>query len=255
MPLQIEAIPAFETNYIWVVHNGRACALVDPGSAAEPLAFLKQSDLELVAILLTHHHADHIGGVDEILAHNKVPVWGPDDHRMPQVDRKVDEGSSVAVPELDLRLSVLETPGHTASHIVYFNDELLLAGDTLFSAGCGRLFEGSPEQMQTSLDKLSVIPDRAEVYCAHEYTEDNCRFALAVEPNNPELRAWAEEVRQLRAEGKTTLPTRMGLERSINPFLRTRLPSVVASAKQHDAGCGEGAAAVFATIRRWKDQS
>jgi len=253
MPLQIDPIPAFETNYIWAIHNGRDCALVDPGSAAEALAFLGQNDLDLCAILLTHHHADHIGGVDEILGHKKVPIWGPNDHRIPKVDRRVAEGDSVTVPELDLKLTVLETPGHTSSHIVYFNDNLLLSGDTLFSAGCGRLFEGSAEQMQSSLDKLSKVPGDAEVYCAHEYTEDNCRFALAVEPDNPALQAWAKEVRRRRAAGQITLPTRLDHERGTNPFLRTREAAVVAAAKRHDSGCGGRPAEVLATIRRWKD--
>lgn len=254
MPLQIEPIPAFETNYIWAIHNARSCALVDPGSAEEALGFLGRNDLDLCTILLTHHHHDHIGGVDDILAFKKVPVWGPHDHRIPRADHRVVEGDSVTVPELALKLTVLETPGHTASHIVYFNDDLLFVGDTLFSAGCGRLFEGSAEQMQASLDKLSQIPDDAQVYCAHEYTEDNCRFALAVEPDNPALQIWAEEVRRRRVAGQITLPTRLGHERSINPFLRTRLAAVVASARRHDSGCGGQPAEVLATIRRWKDQ-
>ncbi|MEE4639900.1 MAG: hydroxyacylglutathione hydrolase [Wenzhouxiangella sp.] len=253
MPLQIEALPAFETNYIWAIHDGRYCALVDPGSAEEPLEFLRLNELELCAILLTHHHADHIGGVEEILAFKKVPVWGPDDPRIPKADRRVAEGDSVTLPELGLELTVLATPGHTLSHIVYYNDSMLLAGDTLFSAGCGRLFEGGAEQMQASLDKLSVVPDGAQVYCAHEYTSDNCRFALAVEPDNAALEAWSEEVRRLRSAGQITLPTRMDHERRINPFLRTSEPAVIASAKQHDPHCGEAPADVLAAIRRWKD--
>lgn len=253
MPLQIEPIPAFETNYIWAIHNGTDCALVDPGSAAEAMAFLDRNGLELCAILLTHHHADHIGGVDDILASRKVPVWGPHDERIPGVDQRVAEGDRITLPALDLSLSVLETPGHTATHIVYFNDEMLLCGDTLFSAGCGRLFEGSAEQMQASLDKLSKVPDDAKVYCAHEYTQDNCRFALAVEPGNTALQAWAEEVGRRREAGQITLPTRMSHERSINPFLRTRVPTVVAGARQHDPRCGDLPAEVMATLRGWKD--
>ena len=253
MPLQIEAIPAFDTNYIWALHDGRHCAVVDPGSAEETLAFLDQAGLKLCALLLTHHHADHIGGVDAMLARSPVPVWGPADPRMPQVNRVVDEGDEAAIPELDLSFKVLETPGHTSSHIVFHDSRLLLAGDTLFSAGCGRLFEGTPEQMQASLDKLSPLPDDIQVCCAHEYTLDNCRFALAVEPDNKALQQWAEEVERLRARDRITLPVSLGQERDINPFLRTRESCVIKAANRSEPGTGDNPAAVFGVIRRWKD--
>ena len=253
MPLQIEPIPVFETNYIWAIHDGRHCALVDPGSAPEAQAFLAERNLRLSALLLTHHHADHIGGVDQLLERNEVPVWGPEDERIPQVTHHIREQGIARVPALDLALTVLETPGHTRSHIVYYNDELLLAGDTLFSAGCGRLFEGDAEQMQASLDKLSAVPDTARLYCAHEYTESNCRFALMVEPDNTALQAWAKEVRQRRASDQITLPTTLDLERRINPFLRTRQPAVISAAQHRNPGCSARPGDVLATIRSWKD--
>lgn len=253
MPLQIQPIPAFETNYIWALHDHRHCAIVDPGSAREVLAFLDAQGLELCALLLTHHHADHVGGVDALLQHRRVPVWGPADDRIPQVNRVVGEGDHASVAELNLDFRVIETPGHTRTHIVYHDRARLLAGDTLFSAGCGRLFEGSPAQMQASLDKLAGLDPDLLVYCAHEYTADNCRFALAVEPDNASLQEWAAEVERRRAAGAITLPTRLGKERRINPFLRTRTPTVQAAAQAREPGCGSEAAEIFGVIRRWKD--
>ena len=253
MPLQNQPIPAFETNYIWVLHNGRHCAVVDPGSATEVLKFLNDQGLQLCALLLTHHHHDHIGGVDALLSRRSVPVWGPRDERMPQVDHVVAQGDHATVPELALDFRVIETPGHTRTHIVFHDDERLLAGDTLFSAGCGRLFEGSPAQMQQSLDKLAPLNPELLVYCAHEYTADNCRFAQAVEPDNEALERWAVEVERRRARGDITLPTRLGDELAINPFLRTRQPEVIRAAQQHEPGCGTEAAEIFGVIRRWKD--
>lgn len=254
MPLTVEPIRAFETNYIWAIHDGRDCALVDPGSADEPLEFLRGRGLDLCALILTHHHYDHIGGVDDILARKAVPVWGPVDERIPQVDQPLSEGDIARVPELGLDLEVLETPGHTTSHIIYFNDELMLAGDTLFSIGCGRLFEGTPAQMQDSLDKLARLPGILKVYCAHEYTLDNCRFALNVEPENEALQARATEASRLRRQDRITLPSTLADERLGNPFLRTREASIIEAANQREPGTGDDPATVFGVIRRWKDQ-
>ena len=251
--LKLDPIATLETNYVWAIHDGQHCVLVDPGSAAEPLAFLKRQALKLAGILLTHHHHDHIGGVDEILARHPVPVIGPQDPRIPGLERRVVEGDTITFDQPALELAVLETPGHTSSHIVFHNAEMLLAGDTLFSVGCGRLFEGTPEQMQTSLDKLAPLPDRIRLYCAHEYTLDNCRFALQVEPENAELKQRAEQVKELREAGQITLPTTLGEERATNPFLRTRQPTVIAAAQQREPGTDNTPAAVFGVIRRWKD--
>ena len=253
MPLKIQPIPAFETNYIWALHDDRHCLIVDPGSAPEVLKFLQDHDLTLCAVLLTHHHQDHIGGVDELLSARQVPVWGPADERMPQVDHIVAEGDRASVPELALDFGVLETPGHTRTHIVYHDDRYLLAGDTLFSAGCGRLFEGSPEEMQNSLDKVAALDEGLAVYCAHEYTQDNCRFALAVEPDNEALQRRAREVDQRRAQGAVTLPTRLADELAYNPFLRTRKASVISAAQQREPESGTAPAEVLGVIRRWKD--
>jgi hydroxyacylglutathione hydrolase len=255
MPFAIEPIAAFETNYIWALHDGNQCALVDPGSSAEPLDFLARKGLQLCALLLTHHHYDHIGGADDILRNHPVPVWGPKDPRIPQVTEPVSEGDRAMVPELELDFRVLETPGHTTTHIVFHDDEILLAGDTLFSIGCGRLFEGTPEQMQQSLDKLSDLPEHMKIYCAHEYTMDNCRFALQVEPDNSALRTRAEQAAHLRRNDRITLPSTLGDERAANPFLRTREATVIEAANRREPGTGNKPEAVFGVIRRWKDAS
>ncbi|MFU8878370.1 MAG: hydroxyacylglutathione hydrolase, partial [Wenzhouxiangellaceae bacterium] len=217
MQLEIHAIPAFTDNYIWALIRGEDCVLVDPGDAAGPLEFLAERRLNLVGLLLTHHHADHVGGVDLIRSRHPAPAWGPADKRMPARIEVVAEGDRVAIDALGLEFGVLETPGHTTSHIVFHDDRHLLCGDTLFSSGCGRLFEGNPAQMQDSLDKLAALPDSLGVYCAHEYTRANCRFALQVEPDNPALIERAARVDQLRRADRITLPTTLGQEKTFNP--------------------------------------
>jgi hydroxyacylglutathione hydrolase len=253
MRLEVEAIRAFADNYIWALHDNRRCVLVDPGEPDGPLAFLRQRSLELAGLLLTHHHHDHVGGVDAIRARHPAPAWGPDDARMPGDLQRVGEGDDVRIEALDLRFDVIETPGHTASHIAFHGHGMLLCGDTLFSAGCGRLFEGDPEQMQASLDKLAALPDDTRVYCAHEYTQSNCRFAQQVEPDNRALARRRDEVDELRRRDRITLPSRLGDEKAYNPFLRTREPSVIRAAARRDPGAGTDPASVFGVIRAWKD--
>ncbi len=253
MPLTIEAVPVLETNYVWALHDGSHCVLVDPGSAAEPLAFLEKNRLELTAILITHHHRDHTGGLGDILSRHEVPVWGPRDARIEQVTRPVGEGDRIEIDRPSLSFQVLETPGHTTSHIMLHDDERLISGDTLFSIGCGRLFEGTPEQMLASLDKLSNLSGELKIYCGHEYTLDNCRFALEVEPDNMALKQRFEEARGLREQGRITLPSTLAEERATNPFLRAREPAVIEAANRREPGTGNNPAAVFGVIRRWKD--
>lgn len=253
MALEIQAIPAFRDNYIWALADGRHCVVVDPGEAGGVLDHLERTGLALAGVLLTHHHHDHIGGVGEIRRRRPAPVWAPAGDRMPTDAHTVAEGDTARITALGLELQVLETPGHTLDHIAYHGDGRLFCGDTLFSAGCGRLFEGTPEQMQDSLDKLAALPDGTGVYCAHEYTADNVRFALTVESDNPALQTRAEEVARLRADNRITLPSTIGAEKRFNPFLRTREPSVIEAARRREPGCGSDPAAVFGAIRRWKD--
>jgi hydroxyacylglutathione hydrolase len=253
MSVEVEAIKAFKDNYIWALHDGRRCVLVDPGDADGPLRFLAERELELIGLLLTHHHDDHVGGVDEIRRTHPAPAWGPSDSRMPDDVRTVGDGDRVAIDALGLRFDVLETPGHTRSHVAFHGHGMLFCGDTLFSVGCGRVFEGDAEQMQDSLDKLAALPDDTRVYCAHEYTRDNCRFALQVEPDNPDLNERCRQVDELRDRGSITLPSRLGDEKSCNPFLRTREPDIVRAARERDPDAGSSPAAVFGVIRAWKD--
>lgn len=253
--LHIEPIPAFTDNYIWLLHRGAsACAVVDPGDAAPVMAELARRGLELEAILLTHHHWDHAGGVPELLeAWPQAQVFGPRDERLGAWNQPQKEGDLVTIPQLDLEFSVIDVPAHTSSHIAFHGHGALFSGDTLFSVGCGRLFEGTPKDMQRALDKLAQLPGDTRIYCGHEYTRDNCRFALAVEPENKRLQARAEAVEALRQTGKPSLPARLADELETNPFLRTRAPAVVAAARVHEPDASPGVS-TMRVIRAWKDR-
>jgi len=251
--ITVTAIPAFADNYIWLIStSGNQCAVVDPGDAGPVAQVLERHGLKLEYILITHHHADHTGGVKQLVNSYGARVFGPHDRRIPGQDESFRESETVRLPLLELEFSVIEVPGHTASHIAFFGHGCLFCGDTLFSVGCGRLFEGSPEQMQSSMDKLAALPEETRVFCAHEYTLSNCDFALAVEPENENLIRRASEVEASRATGRSTVPSRLGEECAVNPFLRCRQPSVVAAAQKRDPHAAPGAA-TLAVIRSWKD--
>jgi len=251
--ITITAIPAFSDNYIWLISTGgKHCAVIDPGDAGPVKQVLKQNALELDYILLTHHHPDHIGGVAELVSESGAEVFGPHDGRIRGQNRSFGEGETVALPLLELQFRVIEVPGHTASHIAFFGHGCLFCGDTLFSVGCGRLFEGTAEQMQSSLDKLAALPAATRVFCAHEYTLSNCDFALAVEPDNEKLARRASAVEASRAIGLSTVPSELGEELAVNPFLRCRQPAVVAAARKRNPGVEPGAP-TLAVIRAWKD--
>ncbi len=249
----VSAIPAYSDNYIWLISSGgTACAVVDPGDARPVRDVLKRENLDLRYILLTHHHPDHVGGMPELKKQTGAEVFGPDDTRVTGIDHIMREGDVARLPELGLEFDVLEVPGHTATHIVFSGNGCLFCGDTLFSVGCGRLFEGTAEQMQDSLDKLAVLPADTRVYCGHEYTLANCLFALEVEPDNENLQAKTERVKAQRSAGEITLPGRLGEELNINPFLRSRAKTVVEAARNRDASVSPGASTLKA-IRQWKD--
>lgn len=250
-------LPAFADNYIWMLQDGTSAIVVDPGDAKPVFDALGRSNLKLAAILVTHHHADHVGGVDELRAATGAPVYGPAGETIPEPYAPLAQGDTAQV--LGLRFSVLDVPGHTAGHIAYYlapdaswdGVPLLFCGDTLFSGGCGRLFEGTPAQMLASLDRLSQLPGETLVCGGHEYTEANGRFARTIEPANPELQQRLQEVAALRRRLQPTLPVPLARELATNPFLRTDTEAVIAWCRQQ--GSGDGRVARFATVRSAKD--
>ena len=245
-------IPAFKDNYIWLLRKGAAATVVDPGDARPVLEVLERESLTLASILVTHHHADHQGGVAALLAHCRAEVYGPAAESISGISRALRGGETIHPAGCDSSLAVMAVPGHTLGHLAYYGAGCLFCGDTLFAGGCGRLFEGTPAQMAASLARLATLPDETAVYCAHEYTQANLRFALAVEPGNRHLQGRALEVAAARASGLATVPSTIACEKASNPFLRCAEPEVVASARQHGAG-GADEVAVFAALREWKN--
>lgn len=255
--MTLEPLPAFNDNYIWMLHDGIRALVVDPGDAAPVLQALQTQRLQLDGILVTHHHGDHVGGIKDLLLHAPVPVWGPP--TVAQVTHPVRGGESLHA--LGGVWQVLALPGHTLDHLGYYlgaspaegvDEPVLMCGDTLFSAGCGRLFEGSAQQLYASLQTLDALDGRALVCCAHEYTLSNLRFAAAVEPENTDIRAHQEHCQALRDRKLPTLPSTLALERRINPFLRCHTDGVQGSARAHQQGANTPGE-VFAALRTWKN--
>ena len=254
--LDVRPIAAFQDNYIWLIrgrHDPRAVAVVDPGDAGPVRAALAADGLSLCAILATHHHADHVGGVPALVAETGAAVFGPDRERMPVEVTRLRSGDRARLPELGLEFEVLDVPGHTAGHIAYYGHGALFCGDTMFSAGCGRLFEGTPEQMLASLDAFACLPEQTRVFCGHEYTLANLRFAMAVESGNSDIVDYVRKATALRASGRPTLPSTIGLEKRVNPFLRSRHENVKLSAERRAGRVLSTPVAGFAAVRSWKD--
>ena len=254
--MNLIALPAFTDNYIWMLHDGRQAVVVDPGESAPVVAALDARQLTLAAILVTHHHGDHVGGVDALRSRLHGPVYGPKRERIPQPYSPLIDGDGVDV--LGMRFEVIDVPGHTSGHIAYFSAAtgadapILFCGDTLFSGGCGRLFEGTPAEMHHSLSRLAALPGATRVCCAHEYTLSNLEFARAVEPVNADLVAYTTWCEAQRAKGLPTLPASIARERQVNPFLRCDAPAVAKSARAHGADSDEPVA-VLTALRQWKN--
>lgn len=256
--INVYPVPAFQDNYLWLFHRegNKEAYVVDPGDAEPVLTALKQRGLNLSGILITHHHMDHTGGIDELLRHFSVPVYGPQSSRIQQINHPLKQGDQLAL-EPDISFQVMEVPGHTLDHIAYFaqteEQALLFCGDTLFAGGCGRLFEGSAAQMYSSLNKLASLPANTAVYCAHEYTLANLAFAQAVEADNAELAARIERDKDTRARQQPTVPSSIGLELATNPFLRCRETSVKTAVEQREGKSLSTPADVLGAVRQWKD--
>jgi hydroxyacylglutathione hydrolase len=252
----MDVIPlrAFSDNYIWTLRDSGHAAVVDPGDARPVLDYLRSERLELVAIINTHHHADHVGGNVELLKHYRVPVYGPHDERIREVTHRLGDGDKITLPHFGIEFQIFEIPGHTRSHIAFYGGGMLFSGDTLFAVGCGKLFEGTPQQMHDSLSKLIQLPDDTRVYCGHEYTLSNIRFARAADPDNAALRELEAKAAKLREQGQPTLPSSIGQEKATNPFVRVHEPALVQSASAHAGKQLTSPVAVLAAIREWKNQ-
>jgi len=253
--IQISALPAFTDNYIWLLqdHSTQRCAVVDPGDATPVQAWLDaHPGWVLSDILVTHHHHDHVGGVQALKDATQATVYGPASENIPARDKALRDNDKVSVLGWDF--DVYAVPGHTLGHIAYYHHGLLFCGDTLFAAGCGRLFEGTPEQMHHSLSRLAALPEDTLVYCTHEYTLSNLKFAAAVEPDNQDIAARLEKVSRQRNEGVITLPSTLALEKLTNPFLRATETSVKQKADERNGQRNQTPSEVFAALRAWKDK-
>ena len=252
--LDIIPLPALKDNYIWILHDQRHAVVVDPGEAAPVLAYLNAHHLKLLAILCTHHHKDHTAGICPLVQVYNVPVYGPQHEIIPCISQPLGEGDVVEIAELNLQLEVIDIPGHTPGHIAFVGLGGVFCGDTLFGCGCGKLLGGTTTQLFQALQRLARLPDETRVYCGHEYTEANIRFALACEPHNPQLKQRQREVDALRAAGRPTLPSTIALEKATNPFLRCTKAEVIAAGQRESHIELTDETSVFTALRSWKDR-
>lgn len=255
--LEITPLPAFDDNYIWMLKNPGAsqAVAVDPGDETPVLDWLGENSLTLSAILITHHHYDHVGGIPELKeAFPEVQVFGPSRESIKGVTELLSEGDRPVIPGLEVDFQVLETPGHTAGHIAYFGEGALFCGDTLFAAGCGRVFDGTAAQLANSLQRIAQLPPQTQIYCTHEYTLDNLGFARWVEPESQPIIQRLDLEQNRRKSGEPTLPSTLALELETNPFLRTQTSLVIAAAERVAKKTLNGQAEIFKAIRDWKDR-
>ena len=251
---EIFPLRAFSDNYIWTLLKDNEVTVVDPGDPKPVISFLEKRDLTLNNIFITHHHYDHTGGIQSLVELYNCEVYGPTGGHIEGINTSLTEGDVIEISGIEF--SIFSTPGHTLDHISYFADidvPLLFCGDTLFSGGCGRLFEGTPEQMFNSLNKFSVLPSNTQVFCTHEYTESNLTFAVEVEPDNKDLNDRLNEVREMRREDKITLPSTISTELKINPFLRCHREEVIQAAQNYSQTAVSKDEEVLGVIRNWKD--
>jgi hydroxyacylglutathione hydrolase len=250
--INITAIPALQDNYIWAIHDDHHAAVVDPGESAPVLTFLNACGLRLNAILCTHRHADHIGGISKLREVYNVPVYGRRHPGNPHITDDLREGEKLKLAAPSVTFDIIEIPGHLDDHIAFIAPEIVFCGDVLFGAGCGRNFEGTPAQLHHSLQRLAMLPDTTRVYCAHEYTAANLRFALACEPNNPTMKQRIATTQQLRAANQITLPSTIALEKATNPFLRCTQPGIIHTLQQRGLP-DTRELSVFSAMREWKN--
>ena len=249
------AIPAFTDNYIWAICHEDQCVVVDPGDATPVARFLEEKQLTLAAILVTHHHPDHIGGIAALTKERDIPVYGPARETIPCMTDALTDNQIIELAPLGITLKVIDVPGHTLGHIAYYDAEngRLFCGDTLFAGGCGRLFEGTPSQMHASLHRLAELPAQTQVYCTHEYTRANLEFAVAVTPDDQRVQARLAAVKIARENDQITLPTTLAEECRTNPFLRTAEPVIQSACEAREPGISGDNVQCFAALRRWKD--
>jgi hydroxyacylglutathione hydrolase len=251
--IDIYGLRAFEDNYIWCLRQGKAVAVVDPGDATPVLAHLDATGAHLSAILVTHHHRDHTGGIGDLRRHGDVPVFAPATEEIAGTTQALAGGECITVPGIDMELEVIDVAGHTRGHVAYYGRGVLFCGDTMFGCGCGRLFEGTPAQMHVALTRIAKLPADTAIYCAHEYTQSGLRFAAAVEPDNASLPARRDKVGRQLADGQPSVPFSLADELATSPFLRCHVPAVARAAADHAGHPLTTPLEVFAALRHWRD--
>ena len=254
--LKIFPVPAFQDNYMWTLHNDEYAIVVDPGDAVPLIQYLEKNKLKLLAILITHHHRDHIGGINDLVELYNTPVYGPRREKIPHLTFPLGEGDVVEFNQLNFRAEVIDIPGHTLGHIAYLWNGGMFCGDTLFTCGCGKIFEGTPQQLHKSLQRLAGQPDATLVYCTHEYTEYNTPFAQICEPGNAALKQRVTDAEALRAQNIPTVPSTIQLEKATNPFLRCKEPEIVQHIERHYGIKlpANDEQAAFTALRKWRDE-